>query len=118
MYTLLLTITIIASVLLVLIILMQSSKGEGLAGSIAGGANFGSVFGSRRTADFLSKASWWLGGAVIFLSIIINLFFLPGKTTQEQRESIIQRSSQQQVPASSALPAEVPAQESGTEKAE
>lgn len=117
MYSLLLTITIVISILLVIIVLMQSSKGGGLAGSIAGGANLGSVFGSRRTADFLSRATWWLGGAVLFLAIIINLFFLPGKTTQDQRESIIQRSNQQQVPASSSLPAETPA-ESGTEKAE
>lgn len=109
MYTLLISITVIASILLVLIILMQASKGDGLAGSIAGGANFGSMFGSRRTADFLSKATWWLGSTVLFLAIIINLFFLPGKTTQAERESIIQRSGQQQVPSSSTLPAETPA---------
>ena len=106
MYSLLITISVIASILLVIIILMQASKGEGLAGSIAGG-QVGNVFGTRRTADFLSRATWWLGGIVLVLAISINLFFLPGKTTQAQRESIIQsRNAQQQIPQQSTLPAQ------------
>ncbi|MCK7519061.1 MAG: hypothetical protein MZV64_15715 [Ignavibacteriales bacterium] len=39
------------------------------------------MFGTRRTADFLSKASWWLGGSLAVLALAINLFFLPGRTT-------------------------------------
>ncbi len=84
MYTLLVTILVIVSVLLVIAVLLQSSKGDGLAGSIAGGANLGSAFGARRTADFLSKITWWLGGILIGLSIIVNLFFLPGQSTVEE----------------------------------
>jgi preprotein translocase subunit SecG len=91
MYTILSIITILVSVILVIMILLQSSKGGGLAGGITGGTgNMGQMFGTRRTADFLSKATWWLGSIVLGLAIVINLFFLPGQTTSEQRESIIQ----------------------------
>ncbi len=86
-------------------ILLQSSKGGGLAGTFGGGANLGSMFGTRRTADFLSKATWWLGGAILIIAILINLFFLPGQISSSERESIIQSSNQQRaIPTTPALP--------------
>jgi preprotein translocase subunit SecG len=107
MYSLLVTISIIISIFLVIVVLLQSSKGGGLAGSFGGAGQFGTVFGTRRTADFLSKATWWLGGALLVLAIIINLFFLPGQASIEQRESIIQR-DRQAVPTAPALPQQQP----------
>ena len=106
MYTLLITIEIIISFFLVVVILLQSSKGGGMAGITGGaGGNFGTMFGSRRTADFLSKSTWWLGGALLVLAITVNLFFLPGQTTSAQRESIIQNATQtQQAPSTPMLP--------------
>ena len=121
MYTFLITIEIIISFLLVIVILLQSSKGGGMAGITGGAAgNFGTMFGSRRTADFLSKSTWWLGGSLLVLAVVINLFFLPGQTTSEQRESIIQKSVQSQAPTTPALPSvpnetqQVPSQTTGT----
>ncbi len=104
MYATLIVITTIVAVLLIVIVLMQSSKGGGLAGTFGGAGGMGTMFGTRRTADFLSKASWWLAGSLAVLTIVINLFFLPGQSTTEQRESIIQKSGQQNVPQSPSLP--------------
>ena len=103
MYMILVAIAGITAILLVIVVLMQSSKGGGLAGTFGGGGNMGAMFGSRRTADFLSRATWWLGGIVAILAIVINLFFLPGKVTQEQR-SIIQETGRQNVPQTPTLP--------------
>lgn len=103
MYTVLVTICAIISVFLIIIVLMQSSKGGGLAGTF-GGAGMGTVFGTRRTADFLSRATWWLGGILALLTIITNLFFLPGTQSRDEIESIIQRSGQQNVPQTPSLP--------------
>lgn len=103
MYTIFVTLCAIISVLLIIIVLMQSSKGGGLAGTF-GGAGMGTVFGTRRTADFLSRATWWLGGILAVLAIVTNLFFLPGSASPDQIESIIQRSGQQQVPQTPSLP--------------
>lgn len=102
------TISIILSLVLIIIILLQSSKGGGLAGTFGGAGNFGSVFGTRRTADFLSKATWWLGGIILVIAIAVNLFFLPGQLTSDERESIIQSSQQQNaVPTTPSLPQSV-----------
>jgi preprotein translocase subunit SecG len=103
MYTLLTIVATIVSLFLVIMVLLQSSKGGGLAGTFGGAGNVGHMFGSRRTADFLSKGTWWLGGIVAVMAIVINLFFLPGQVTTEQRESIIQ-GTRRQVPTQPALP--------------
>ena len=104
MYSILLILASIIAVFLVVIVLLQSSKGGGLAGTFGGGAQMGAMFGTRRTADFLSRATWWLGGTVAVLAIVINLFFLPGQSTVEQRESIIQQGQRQSIPQNPSLP--------------
>jgi preprotein translocase subunit SecG len=105
MYSLLIIISSIASVLLIIVVLLQSSKGSGLAGTFggAGGGSMGAMFGTRRTADFLSRATWWLAGIVAVLAVVINLFFLPGQTTVEQR-SIIQQSGRTNIPETPIVP--------------
>jgi preprotein translocase subunit SecG len=101
MYYLMLTITVIVALMLMVIVLLQSSKGGGLAGTF-GGAQLGTMFGSRRTADFLSKATWWLAGTLVVLTLLINLFFLP-TSVGNQKESIIQ-SRQHNIPTQPSLP--------------
>ncbi len=103
MYSLLTFITTGSSILLVIVVLLQASKGSGLAGTFGGSGNMGAMFGTRRTADFLSKATWWLSGIVAVLAVVINLFFLPGQTTQQQR-SIIQQSGRTNLPQTPTLP--------------
>src|SRR5512137_725526 len=58
---------IIACVLQVMIVLVQNSKGGGLA------ANFtsaGQSMGIRKTADFLEKSTWSLAGAILILCVV------------------------------------------------
>lgn len=103
MYTMLVLIATIVAMLLIIIVLLQSSKGGGLAGTFGGAANMGAMFGSRRTADFLSKGTWWLAGALAVMALVVNLFFLPGQSTQEQR-SVIQEGGRRNVPTAPSLP--------------
>ena len=115
MYTLLVTISVIIAIFLIIVVLLQSGKGEGLSGSIGGGVgNMGQMFGTRRTADFLSRATWWLGGSMLVLAIVINLFFLPSSVNGTAEDSIIQSTKQQSVPTQPALPQSGGDQESGT----
>ncbi len=102
MFTFLVFVEIILAVLLIIAILLQNSKGGGLAGSLGGG-NIGAVFGVRRASDFLTKATTYLATTFIVLCLVINLFFLPGKGRTSQ-ESVIQ-TGQSSVP-----PAQLPAQ--------
>lgn len=95
MFGLLIALEVVVSILLIIVVLMQASKGGGLAGTF-GGAQMGTMFGVRRTADFLSKSTTVLATIFVALSFIINLFFLPGKSAST--ESVIQRGTQQSVP--------------------
>ena len=67
MYTLFITLIIIASILLVLLVLIQNSKGGGLAADFASGNQ---VMGAPKTADFLEKATWTLVTVIAVLSIL------------------------------------------------
>lgn len=66
LYNLLTALIVIAAILLTLLVLVQNSKGGGLAASFASGNQ---VMGAPKTADFLEKASWWLIGIIVVLSI-------------------------------------------------
>jgi preprotein translocase subunit SecG len=60
---------VLAALALVFIVLIQNSKGGGLA---SGFASSNQVMGVRKTTDFLEKATWVLAGTVLFLSIITS----------------------------------------------
>ncbi len=57
---------ILASVLLILVVLIQNSKGGGLDSNIASQTQ---AFGAKKTTELVEKITWWLAGALIVLSI-------------------------------------------------
>lgn len=71
MYTVIAIIIVIASILLTLVVLVQNSKGGGLAANFAAGNQ---TFGVRQTADFLEKATWTLAIVIIALCILATAF--------------------------------------------
>lgn len=112
MYTLITVLIFIVCVLLVLIVLVQNSKGGGLA------SNFQSsnqIMGVRKTTDFLEKATWVLAGALLVLSIMGSAFIPRERMTQEQsrvQEQIETAVDPTQVPN---FPTTVPETETGEE---
>jgi len=58
---------VIISLLLALVVLVQNPKGGGLATGFQGATQVGGV---QRTADFLEKATWYLGIALFVLCLI------------------------------------------------
>lgn len=77
MYVFITVLILIAAVCLILIVLVQNSKGGGLASSFA---SSNQIMGAPKTADFLEKATWTLAGIVIVLSIVAAAF-LPNRNT-------------------------------------
>ena len=71
MYALITVLIFIVCILLVLIVLVQNSKGGGLASNFQ---SSGQVMGVRKTADFLEKATWVLAGALLFLAVMGSAF--------------------------------------------
>lgn len=57
--------------LLVFIILLQDSKGEGLSSSAFGGDGLQSVLGGHGAATFLSKATVYLAVAFLVMSLVL-----------------------------------------------
>lgn len=66
MYTFIVILILIVSILLALVVLVQNSKGGGLAANFAAPTQ---VMGVRQTADFLEKATWWLAIILVVLSL-------------------------------------------------
>lgn len=86
---------LIACILLTLVVLVQNSKGGGLASNFSSSNQF---MGVRKTADFLEKTTWTL--AIILLSLsLLSIFVIPrnrgvqGQADTELRESIDEKAA-------------------------
>ena len=75
LFTILTILILIASALLVVVVLLQNGKGEGLASNFIAGNQ---TLGVRQTADLLEKVSWVLVAFIVVLSIITS--FTTGTT--------------------------------------
>jgi preprotein translocase subunit SecG len=92
---------VIVCIALIIVVLMQSAKGEGLAGGTAfGGAVSSAVFGGRGAASFLSKATTVLAivffvncGALALMSSSNRIVASDG-TTAPTTESSVTRQAQ------------------------
>ena len=89
MYTILLILTIVISVLMCLIVLIQESKGGGLASSFS---SSNQIMGVRKTTYVVEKTTWALAIALVVLSVL-TVFFIP-KTTAT--ESVIMNQAKEQ----------------------
>ena len=66
MYTLFVILIVIAALLMVGIVLIQESKGGGLASQFSG---YNQIGGVRKTTDFIEKTTWGLAAAMVVLSV-------------------------------------------------
>jgi preprotein translocase subunit SecG len=74
MYTFLLVLLIIDSLVLVAAILMQAAKGGGLAASFGGVSTAADSFiGTRQAGNVLTKIAWWAGGLFLGLAFVLQL---------------------------------------------
>ena len=91
---------VLVCIALILVVLMQSSKGEGLAGTAFSSGLSGAVFGGRGAATFLSKATSVL--AIVFMFNCGALAFMSSRartavaSTQNVTESVVTREAQKE----------------------
>ena len=69
---------VIVAVLMCLIVLIQNSKGGGLASSFA---SSNQIMGVRKTTDFIEKLTWGLAGFMVVVSIACA-YVLPTATAE------------------------------------
>ncbi|NTW09803.1 MAG: preprotein translocase subunit SecG [Chlorobiaceae bacterium] len=99
MHIFLVIVGLLAAVMLVGVILLQSPKsGSGLTGGIS---SLGTVqtLGIRRTGDFLTKTTAALAAIVMLICFIVQ-FTLPGRQTKDGMKSVLQET----VPAAPVSP--------------
>ncbi len=85
---------IIVSILLILIVLVQDSKGGGLASNFSAQNQ---IMGVRKTTDFLGKATWYLAGGLLVLSLVtVMVLQKPGNDGSSALDEKLQQIEQPQ----------------------
>lgn len=86
-FVILVCLIVVASILMCFIVLIQNSKGGGLA---AGFASSNQIMGVRKTTDVLEKATWGLAIFMVVVSVI-SAYTLP---SANQHESVLMEEAQ------------------------
>ncbi len=76
---------IIASILLVLVVLIQNSKGGGLDSNIASQSQ---VFGAQKTTELIEKITWGLAAALIIFSVVSTKIISKNISLEDEQENI------------------------------
>ena len=107
---------VLAAILLIAVVLLQNSKGDGMASNFVAGNQ---TFGVRQTADILEKVSWGLVTFILVVSIITAFTTrttVSGVDVTEKIENTAAQPEFPSAPVQQANPAqEAPAADSSTE---
>ncbi len=94
MYALVIGIIIFLSILLVLLILAQNSKGGGLSSQF-GGSGASNIMGVKKTGDLLEKLTWGFIVGIMVLALSAHLI----RPTDSSSNEILDKASEQGAPA-------------------
>ena len=114
-FTILVVLIVIASILLTIAVLLQNGKGDSLASNFVAGNQ---TFGVRQTANMLEKITWGLV-AFILVVAVVSSFTLGTRGTQVDITDKIENAAEKQ-PAVPSAPVmqDAPAQEAPATPAE
>ena len=98
MYTVLVVLIVILAILMCLVVLIQESKGGGLASSFSASNQ---IMGVRKTTDVIEKVTWGLAAAMVVLSVV-SVFFIPKVATEES--AMMKAATEQKAVNSNNLP--------------
>ena len=98
MYTVLIVLIVILAILMCFIVLIQESKGGGLASSFSASNQ---IMGVRKTTDVIEKLTWGLAAAMVVFSVV-SVFFIPKVATEES--AMMKAATEQRAVNSNNLP--------------
>lgn len=90
-YILVSVLILITCVLMALVVLVQNSKGGGLASNFSSSNQF---MGVRKTADFLEKSTWTLAIILLVLSLA-SIFVIPRDGVQQTSDTELRQEIEQ-----------------------
>lgn len=112
MYLLFIVLIVLVSILMCGIVLIQNSKGGGLASSFA---SSNQIMGVRKTTDFLEKATWTLA-VVIAVFCIVSAYLLPTRAELGHDSVLLENAMEDNAVNPETLPDfDMPAQEGSAE---
>ena len=85
MYTLFVIFIVIAALLMIGIVLIQESKGGGLASQFSG---YNQIGGVRKTTDFIEKMTWGLAATMVVISVLCAYVAPQSSTTGSVMENV------------------------------
>jgi len=84
MFTLAIILMIILGLLLIAAVLIQPGKGDMTTSMSGFGNQLGTMFGSRRASDLLTKITIVIGATIMVIALLANKFLLnPGDITRD-----------------------------------
>jgi len=92
MYTILIVVLVLDSLILATAVLLQAGQGGGLA-TMGGGAGTETVMGGRQATTLLTKVTWWTAGIFLFIALVLTFMSQGGGQVRSVLEG------QQQAPA-------------------
>ena len=104
MYSVLVILAVLVAILLTFIVVIQESKGGGLAPNCAASNQ---IMGVRKTTDVIEKATWTLAGLLVVISVA-TIFFAPRQSDVDSVETSAAPAATT-TPAAPAAPAQAPA---------
>jgi len=106
MYSIIVGLIIFVAVLLVLVVLVQNSKGGGLSSQF-GGNSSNQFMGVQKTNDLLEKVTWTLAISIVLLTMLSNLFISSSDSNIEGLSPNIDRANEQNIIQNSPLPEDI-----------
>ena len=96
MYSIVVGIIIFVSILLILVVLVQNSKGGGLSSQFGGNSSY-QFMGVQKTNDLLEKTTWTLAIIIVSLTMLSNLFITEPNDNIEGLSPNIDRANEQNI---------------------
>ena len=106
MYSIIVGLIIFVAVLLILVVLVQNSKGGGLSSQF-GGNSSNQFMGVQKTNDLLEKVTWTLAISIVLLTMLSNLFISSSESNIEGLSPNIDRANEQNIIQNSPLPEDI-----------
>jgi len=110
MYTFLLVLLVLNSLVLIAAVLLQSGKGSGLSANFGGASSSPDSFvGTRQAATLLTRITWWGGGLFLVLAYVLQIMGTRSSVPSSVLDPLSrQTTSTPALPAPTSAPTAVP----------
>jgi preprotein translocase subunit SecG len=67
------TLTLLVAIGMILVVVIQNSKGGGLSSTFGASGAATQLLGARRSSEFIEKLTWYLAGGLALLAFMANI---------------------------------------------